>query len=60
MSAIVLGVLPILLGAAMWVMNQDYINTLFTNTLGKILLGVSITAALIGFAWMKKIIDIEI
>ena len=52
--------LPILLGAAMWVMNQDYINTLFTNTLGKILLGVSITAALIGFAWMKKIIDIEI
>jgi len=60
MSAIVLGVLPILLGMAMWAMNKEYINTLFTNTLGKILLGASVTAALVGFAWMKKIIDIEI
>lgn len=60
MSAIVLGVLPILLGMAMWVMNKEYINTLFTDSLGKVLLGASITAALAGFAWMKKIIDIEI
>ncbi len=60
MSAIVLGVLPILLGMAMWALNPEYINTLFTATLGKILLGASITAALIGFAWMKKIISIEI
>lgn len=60
MSAIVLGVLPILLGMAMWAMNPDYINTLFTDPLGKILLGGSIVAALVGFAWMKKIISIEI
>ena len=60
MSAIVLGVLPILLGLAMWAMNPAYINTLFTDPLGKILLGGSIVAALIGFAWMKKIISIEI
>ena len=44
----------------MWAMNQEYINTLFTDSLGKILLGASIVSALIGFAWMKKIIDIEI
>ncbi len=60
MSAIVLGVLPILLGMAMWAMNPEYINTLFTDSLGKILLGASIVAALVGFAWMKKIISIEI
>ena len=60
MSAIVLGVLPILLGMAMWAMNKEYINTLFTDSLGKVLLGASVTAALAGFAWMKKIIDIEI
>ena len=60
MSAIVLGALPILLGMAMWAMNKEYINTLFTDGLGKILLGASIVSALIGFAWMKKIIDIEI
>ncbi len=60
MSAIVLGVLPIGLGFVMWVMNKEYIDTLFTNSLGKILLGTSVVAALIGFAWMKKIIEIEI
>ena len=60
MSAIVLGLLPIGLGLAMWAMNPEYINTLFTDSLGKALLGVSIVAALIGFAWMKKIINIEI
>ena len=60
MSAIVLAALPVLLGGAMWALNPEYINTLFTASLGKILLGASITSALIGFAWMKKIIAIEI
>ena len=60
MSAIVLAALPILLGFAMWALNPEYIETLFTDGLGKVLLGASIVAALIGFAWMKKIIDIEI
>jgi len=60
MSAIVLGLLPILLGMAMWAMNPEYINTLFTDGLGQVLLGASIFAALAGFAWMKKIINIDI
>ena len=60
MSAIVLAALPVLLGAAMWGLNPEYINTLFSAGLGKVLLGASATAALIGFAWMKKIIAIEI
>lgn len=60
MSAIVLGLLPLGLGMAMWAINPEYINTLFTDSLGKVLLGASIIAALAGFAWMKKIIDIEI
>ena len=60
MSAIVLGALPILLGFAMYVMNPEYIGTLFEESLGKILLVASMVSALIGFAWMKKIIDIDI
>jgi tight adherence protein B len=60
MSAIVLGLLPILLGMAMWAINPDYINTLFTDGFGKVLLGASIFAASAGFAWMKKIINIDI
>ena len=60
MSAIVLGALPILLGMAMWAINPEYIDTLFTDSFGKVLLGMSIFAALAGFAWMKKIISIDI
>ncbi|MGZ0220828.1 MAG: type II secretion system F family protein, partial [Acidimicrobiales bacterium] len=60
MSAIVLGLLPIGLGFVMWAMNPDYISVLFTDSLGKMLLGAAMTAAVIGFAWMKKLIDIEI
>jgi len=60
MSAIILGALPILLGFAMWVMNKEYIQLLFTDSFGKVLLVISVIAALAGFAWMKKIITIEI
>ena len=60
MSAIVLGALPVLLGFAMWAINAEYIDTLFTDSFGKVLLVMSIVAALAGFAWMKKIINIDI
>jgi tight adherence protein B len=60
MSAIVLAALPILLGVAMWAINPEYIATLFTDGFGKVLLGSSIFAALAGFAWMQKIVNIDI
>ncbi|MCP3910125.1 MAG: VWA domain-containing protein [Actinomycetia bacterium] len=59
-SAIVLGLLPVGLGAAMWVINPDYINLLITERTGNFMLGGAITLALVGFAWMKKVISIEI
>ncbi len=60
MSAIVLGVLPILLGLAMFVINPEYIGVLFKDGLGIAMLIMSVVSMLIGFFWMKKIITIEI
>ncbi len=60
MSAIVLGLLPVLLGLVMWAMNREYIGLLFTDSFGKVLFVVSVISALAGFAWMKKMITIEI
>jgi tight adherence protein B len=60
MSAYVLGGLPIGLGFALWTINPDYIGRLFEHTMGQIMLGGSIIMMLIGFAWMFKIIKIEI
>jgi len=59
-SAIVLALLPLGLGLAMFVINPAYTNKLIDTTLGNILLGSSIVMMIIGFLWMKKIIDIEI
>lgn len=60
MSAIVLGLLPPVLGVVMWVINPDYMLELFQPGLGYILLGLGAVAMLIGFAWMKKLITIEV
>ncbi len=60
MSAIVLGFLPPALGLVMWAINPGYMSTLFTPGLGYILLGLGVVSMLIGFAWMKKIITIEV
>ena len=59
-SAIILGFMPLGLGAVMYTMNPDYMGVLFTETLGKVLLGAGTVSALIGFAWMKKCITIEV
>ena len=45
---------------AMFVINPEYTGKLFTDTLGNILLGGAVVMMIIGFVWMKKIIDIEI
>lgn len=58
-SAIILGLLPVGLGFFMYTMNPDYMAPLGAETLGRIMLGLALVAALIGFAWMKKIISIE-
>jgi tight adherence protein B len=60
MSAIILGLLPVGLGLFMWMSNPTYMHPLGATGLGHALLIAATTALLIGFAWMKKIINIEI
>jgi tight adherence protein B len=59
-SAIILGLLPIGLGAFMWLSNPEYMAPLGSTTMGHVLLGVATVSGLLGFAWMKKIINIKI
>ncbi|MGH1505294.1 MAG: type II secretion system F family protein [Acidimicrobiales bacterium] len=60
MSAILLGGLPPGLGAVMWLMNPGYINVLFQEFLGNVFLGLGVVSSLIGFAWMKKVMTIDV
>ena len=59
-SAMVLGFLPIGLGAAMWVINPEYIGVLFSERLGNIMLAGAGLLAGFGFWWMKKLIEIDV
>jgi tight adherence protein B len=60
MSAIVLGILPPAMGVAFYVLNPAYIEVLFNHTGGEIALGVAVVAMIVGFAWMQKIVNIEV
>ena len=60
-SAIVLGLLPLGLGVAMYVINPDYIaDAVHTTRSATSCCGARSCSLLVGFFWMKKIIEIEI
>ncbi len=59
-SAVVLGLLPPGIGLVMFTMNKEYISRLTQDGIGLTLLVGSGVMMLVGFAWMKKIIKIEI
>lgn len=59
-SAIIIGAMPPVLAAVMFVLNPDYIKELFSPGLGYMLIGAALVMMAIGFAWMKKTITIEV
>jgi len=59
-SAIVLGILPVALGAVMFVINPEYIGVLVSERIGNFMLGGGVLLALFGFWWMKKTIEVEV
>ena len=60
MSGYVLALLPFGLGCVFYLLNPDYISILFTDPAGKFGLVVAVILQLIGFLWIRKIVDIEI
>ncbi len=59
-SAIILGLLPLGLGAFMWLSNPTYMAPLKDTGIGNAMLAGGAVAMGVGFAWMKKTIDIKI
>ena len=60
MSGYVLALLPVALGCVFYMLNPDYIMILFTDPAGKFGLVVAVILQLIGFFWIRRIVDIEI
>jgi tight adherence protein B len=59
-SGYVLAILPIAVGGAIYSLNPPYIRLLFTDPFGKLMLLTAVIFQIVGFLWIRKIIDIEI
>jgi tight adherence protein B len=60
MTGYLLSALPLIIFLLLYSLNRQYMSILFTDPVGKILVGTAISMQLIGFIWIRKIIKIEI
>ncbi|HEX4902804.1 MAG TPA: type II secretion system F family protein, partial [Acidimicrobiales bacterium] len=58
-SALVLGLLPVGMALVLYSSNPDYMDPLFSRTIGWVMLGVAVGLLVAGGLWLKKLIDIE-
>jgi tight adherence protein B len=59
-SGIIMGLLPVGLGLFMFTASPEYINDLFSSVTGWAMVIGSAVMAVVGFAWIQKIIKIEV
>ncbi|MBM7557189.1 type II secretion system F family protein [Halanaerobacter jeridensis] len=59
-SGFIVALLPIGLGALLFVINPDYMTPLFTSNLGRAMLIMGVSSQLIGIFLIKKIIEIKV
>jgi tight adherence protein B len=60
MSALVITLLPVILGLVLNLMNPDYFSPMFSHPLGWLLLGGGTMSGIIGWVVIQKIVTIEV
>jgi tight adherence protein B len=60
LTGIVIGLLPLGVGIMFQLLSPGYIDPLFTETLGKIMLGVAVIMEVIGVMIIQRILNIEV
>ncbi len=60
LSAIILFCLPFVLGFIIFLLNPSYVKTLFSHIIGIAMVLASLTLMIVGGAWLKKTISIEV
>ncbi|MGP4105690.1 type II secretion system F family protein [Virgibacillus sp. L01] len=60
LSGIVISLLPVALGFIIYLMNPEYITTLFVNPIGQLMLGAALVGGIVGFFLIRKITTIEV
>lgn len=60
LSGYTLAALPIVVGFLIFLIEPSYVGVLFDEAVGRLLLAVGLTLQIIGYFWIRKIVDIEI
>jgi tight adherence protein B len=60
LSAVILGALPFFIAFVMLVVNPSYLTPLFHQTIGLVMVSVAGALMLAGFAWMRRIVRVEV
>ncbi|MCA1030992.1 type II secretion system F family protein [Bacillus timonensis] len=60
LSGIVIGLLPIILGFVLYLIEPEYIGTLFTHPIGMMMVGAGAFSGAIGFIMIRKLTTIEV
>jgi tight adherence protein B len=60
MTATALSIIPIAVAVLMFYTNPPYVKFFFTDSTGQIMMGAAVALQLIGYAVMKKIVNIEV
>ena len=60
LTGFVIGLLPIGVGGLFLLVSPDYIMVLFTETAGKVMLGIAVVMQTVGVLAIRRILDIEV
>jgi len=60
LSGRVIGGLPVALGLMIYLINPEYIQVLFTNVIGKIIISIGVVSGIVGFILINKLTKIEV
>jgi tight adherence protein B len=60
LSGLILSLLPVGVGFVMFLLNPEYVLELFRNPFGRFMVGGAVVFQMIGYLWIRKIVNIEI
>lgn len=59
-SGVVLSLLPLGVGSALFLINREYVLTLFVDPIARYFLGLAVVLQILGYLWIRKIVDVDI
>jgi tight adherence protein B len=59
-SALIITLLPVVLGLMLSIMNPDYFDPMFSHPLGLVMMGAGVLFGIIGWILINKVVTIEV